>query len=65
MRRAVKYPIIVLLTGILVSIAVPILIDTIEPYSFGHFVGRTTVVALIVAIVIGLLSDRRKNKKNG
>lgn len=63
MRRAVKYPIIVILAGMLVSVIVPILFRAIHPYNFGRLVGRTTVFAFIAAIVIGWILDRRQKKK--
>jgi predicted tellurium resistance membrane protein TerC len=64
MRRAVKYPLLVLLIAVLVSFVGPIFLRGIDPYKFGHFVGELVVYVFIAALIIGWISDRRHKKKN-
>ena len=61
-RRAVRYPLIVLVVGVLVAVIGPQLTYTIDPYRFGHFVGRFTFFAFMAALVIGYISDRKRRK---
>jgi len=65
MKRAVKYPILVFLIAIVVTIVAPIFLSSIDPYHFGRLVGRFTVFGFFAAIIIGWISDRRHKKKNG
>lgn len=62
-RRAVRYPLIVFGVGVLFAVVGPKLTGTIDPYSFGHAVGRITVFAFVAALVIGFISDRKHRKK--
>ncbi|MHC4744484.1 MAG: hypothetical protein ACYS8Z_21425 [Planctomycetota bacterium] len=59
MRKAVKYPIVVFLAAMLVSVAGPHLLTEIDPHNLGRFVGRVTVFVVIAAIVVGWAADRR------
>jgi uncharacterized membrane protein len=63
-RKAVLYPIVVFVVGILVCIFVPMLSDTVDPERFGSLMGRLTVYAFVVAIIVGFISDRRRKKVN-
>lgn len=63
MRKAVKYPIVVLLIGILTAIVVPIVWHAVNPSKFGELVGRFTVYACIAAIIVGWIVDSNKKKK--
>lgn len=62
--RAVLYPVVVFAFAVLLCIFVPMLSDTIDPERFGSLVGRFTVYAFILAIVVGFISDRRRKKAN-
>ena len=61
-NRAVRYPLAVLAAGIVLAVATPVFVDTIDPYSFGHAVGRFTCTAFLVALIIGYISDRKHRK---
>ena len=61
-NRAVRYPLAVLAAGIVLAIAAPMFMDTIDPYRFGHAVGRFTCTAFFVALIIGYISDRKHRR---
>jgi len=68
--RAVLYPAVVFGVGMLTAILVPILshrmdpLHGIDPYRFGHAIGGLTFYALILALIVGFISDRGHKKAN-
>jgi len=61
-RRAVRYPLVVLGIGVLLAVVGPMFTDTIDPYRFGHVVGRFICFAFLAVLVIGYMSDRKRRK---
>lgn len=62
-RRVVLYPIAVFIVGILAAVITPLLVSSINPESFGRATGKMTADALLIALVIGLISDLKRRKK--
>lgn len=62
MKKAVKYPILVLLVGVLVTVLGPIFLNLVDSYQFGHTIGKLTVYLFIAAIIIGWIFDRKYKK---
>jgi Na+/glutamate symporter len=62
-KKCVLYPVLVLFACMAIAVIVPLLWDEVNAFAFGRLMGRMAVPAFFVALVVGLISDRKHSKK--
>jgi Na+/glutamate symporter len=62
-KKCVLYPVSVLFACMAIAVIVPMLWDAVNAAAFGRLMGRMAVPAFFVALVVGLISDRKHSKK--